>query len=417
MTGSRRVTDGSVLISNGHGKFHLIYAAQGAHEFGLLDRLITGAYPTSLVRRWITPVAGFTESAALRRWLMRRVEGVNDEKIWACHSSEVWYQLAALASHTPLPKLMTHWLDAIALLTYRRAALRYVRRSPARVYHCRAGYGGVSISEARRRGKRVVVDHSIAAPHALSQMVSCQGRYVASERPPLLPMWTLVQQDIEVADLLLVNSDFVKRTLVDFGVDPGRIVVLYWGLDSEMESYLNHDPIGRSPAGPEVRFLFAGAVGKRKGADLLLRAFARVNAAAWRLTLAGPIEADVAKAVAAVRDPRVQILGPVLRDELARVMLSNHVLVFPSLAEGSARVVLEAMAAGMAVVTTPNAGSVVVDRVHGLLVQPGSVESIVHAVETLLGPQRDQIPLYGAAARALIMRDYHSGVYKAKLVA
>jgi len=102
---------------------------------------------------------------------------------------------------------------------------------------------------------------------------------------------------------------------------------------------------------------------------------------------------------------------------LARLMLSHHVFVFPTLAEGSARVIFEAMAAGMAIVTTPNAGSIMEDRRHGLLIQPGSRQSTVDAVGAVLGSEREQIMTYGQAAEALIKREYHSSAYKTKLVA
>ena len=66
MSRSEPRPDGSVLISNGHGRFHLVYAAQVAQEVGLLDKLITGAYPTLVVRRSISPLATSTGSAFLR---------------------------------------------------------------------------------------------------------------------------------------------------------------------------------------------------------------------------------------------------------------------------------------------------------------------------------------------------------------
>ena len=51
-------------------------------------------------------------------------------------------------------------------------------------------------------------------------------------------------------------------------------------------------------------------------------------------------------------------------------------LRLPASVEGSARVVFEALAAGCYVITTPNAGSIVKDEVHGALVEPGSADGL-----------------------------------------
>jgi glycosyltransferase involved in cell wall biosynthesis len=263
----------------------------------------------------------------------------------------------------------------------------------------------------------VLIDHSIAHPRALAQMIETGGSYIADQQVKLEPMWRFAEADLWEADLIIANSDFVKQTLVDCGIPLERVAVLYWGVDSEMESYLEGLPRKRPPIEAGVKFLFAGSVERRKGADLLLKAFAELQQDDWQLTIAGPVQADLRQRVSALRDPRVRVLGPVSREELARLMLSHHVFVFPTLAEGSARVVFEAMAAGMAIVTTPNAGSVVEDRRHGLLIQAGSRQSTVDAVGAFLGPERERIMTYGRAADALIKREYHSGAYKAKLVA
>jgi glycosyltransferase involved in cell wall biosynthesis len=109
------------------------------------------------------------------------------------------------------------------------------------------------------------------------------------------------------------------------------------------------------------------------------------------------------------------MIGSVLRNELVHLMVAHEVFVFPTLAEGSARVVFEAMAAGMAVITTPNAGSVVEHEKHGLLIRPGDAAELRDAIQNMMD-DRERISVYGNNARKLVEREYHSGIYRKKVI-
>jgi glycosyltransferase involved in cell wall biosynthesis len=56
--------------------------------------------------------------------------------------------------------------------------------------------------------------------------------------------------------------------------------------------------------------------------------------------------------------------------------------LFPTLSEGSANVVYEALSAGLPVITTPSAGSIIQDGVDGVIIPP---RSAAHLAEALLG--------------------------------
>src|SRR5664280_920100 len=86
-------------------------------------------------------------------------------------------------------------------------------------------------------------------------------------------------------------------------------------------------------------------------------------------------------------------------------MSEAEVFVFPSLAEGSARVVAMAMAAGCYVVTTPNSGSVVRARIHGRLVSPDDPASLA-ATMMEVAEQLNTLAQVGRAYAALIRREY-----------
>ena len=405
----------SVIISNGHGHFHLSNAAVASETAGMLDRFVTGAYPTAYVSAWLQPFSRLSKNPRLLRWLQRGVGGIPNYRVKTCNISEFFSQVAVRFPRFGVNGNSRVQFDAIALGTYRRCANRHVATSLAGIYHCRSGYGGISLKTARAKGMKVVIDHSIAYPEALCQLVACKGTYDRGKRIDLRPLWRMVEEDLDEADIVLVNSDFVKKTLVDYGFESNRVVVLYWGIDEQFESYLRG--LRRNDPAPirQVRFLFAGGFNRRKGADILLEAIQGIHNPNWDLTVAGGIDSELVDKVRNIRNPKVRFLGPVMRSELARLMLSHDVLVFPSLAEGSARVIFEGMAAGMAIITTPNAGSVVEDRRHGWIVPPGDAITVRNCMEMAL-EDRSLIASYGRNSVDLIQQEYHSSVYSERLI-
>jgi glycosyltransferase involved in cell wall biosynthesis len=102
--------------------------------------------------------------------------------------------------------------------------------------------------------------------------------------------------------------------------------------------------------------------------------------------------------------------------ELAEHMSMADIFVFPSLAEGSARVVFMAMACGCYVITTPNSGSIVQDGVNGRIVAPGSVDELEVAIrESILNPAI--IPIIGRKNADLIKGNYTQSHYGKGLMA
>jgi glycosyltransferase involved in cell wall biosynthesis len=137
----------------------------------------------------------------------------------------------------------------------------------------------------------------------------------------------------------------------------------------------------------EVRMVFLGRLGERKGVPTLLAASARL-AGRWSLTLAG--DGDVAGTEALARELGVDgcttihgWVGPEERDALLR---DSDVFVLPSKHEGLPAALLEAMSFGLAVVTTPVGGipEVVESEVNGLLVAPGDDGALAMALQRLV---------------------------------
>jgi len=392
-----------ILISNGFHRFHLAYLAAGLRQRDWDVELLTGAYPSGAAAAILRnlPIQG---SDRLGRFYDRQVE-IEPDRVHADFASE----LIGWPGRVLTSKGAVRLGETLEVASFRLAGLRAARtvRKARRLsaYHFRAGFGLASLDAANRRGVPTICDYSSVHPAVVMSLVQNAGRLPAGWSP-LEPrgIWRLALADLERADWIIVNSHFVRDTFEWAGVDTTRVRVIYLGVEP---AFVRSIPkrVLESGNGP-LRLLFAGQIGRWKGADVLFRALSTLKSVEWRLDLIGPmtlaIAADWSKFLG---DPRVTWHGAVGRQEVAAFMSRADVFVFPSLAEGSARVVAEAMAAGCYVITTHNSGSIVRDGVHGRVVPVGEHEALVTALEEA-AEHRETLSLIGHANADIIRREY-----------
>jgi glycosyltransferase involved in cell wall biosynthesis len=139
------------------------------------------------------------------------------------------------------------------------------------------------------------------------------------------------------------------------------------------------------------RLLFVGRLAGVKGVSVLFEALERIipRFPDLRLTLIGdgPERGDFEKeAHERGLDAAVTFAGYRSQSEVAEALQEADMLVLPSFAEGVPVVLMEAMAAGIPVVTTRVAGipELVDDRVSGLLVPPGDADGLAGAISELM---------------------------------
>jgi len=143
------------------------------------------------------------------------------------------------------------------------------------------------------------------------------------------------------------------------------------------------------------RVLFAGSIQLRKGPQYLARAAARIARIDpdVRFVFAGGLSPQAAEQL---RAPNIELLGHVSRERMRQEFLRADVFAFPSLAEGSAGVVLEAMAAGVPVIATLEAGVDFIDGESGILVPPADADAVEAAILRIVGDR----PLRSSMARS-----------------
>ncbi|HID54377.1 MAG TPA: glycosyltransferase family 1 protein, partial [Anaerolineae bacterium] len=150
----------------------------------------------------------------------------------------------------------------------------------------------------------------------------------------------------------------------------------------------------KSPdAGKKIQLLFVGTVGRRKGVFELVQAFA--DAQAGRTAELVVLGGDGGSGALARLEQLAERLGvsghcrfpgPVYGVEKRQVFADSDLFLLPSYAEGQPVTILEAMAAGLPIISTRVGAipDVVQDGRNGLLVEPGDVAALTHAIDNLV---------------------------------
>lgn len=181
----------------------------------------------------------------------------------------------------------------------------------------------------------------------------------------------------ERADAIIAVSAFTARQVVDLlGVPKERIHVVHHGLR----------PLPAPELPRENVVLNVGAIQRRKNIGRLVAAFEALDSC-WRLVLAGSfgygaeeVQAQIANSPAR---ERIHIEGYVSAEELARWYARASIFAFPSLDEGFGIPLLEAMAAGVPIVTSTSSALPEVAGNAALLVDPRDTEALAEAMKRL----------------------------------
>jgi len=176
---------------------------------------------------------------------------------------------------------------------------------------------------------------------------------------------------------VIAVSEFTKSQVVSLlGVDPAKVHVIHHGTR----------PLA-FPAMPREKIVLnVGAIQKRKNIARLVAAFETVDPA-WRLVLAGSSGYGSAGILAGIeRSPareRIAVLGYVSPGDLAAWYARAQIFAFPSLDEGFGMPILEAMAAGVPVVTSNRSALPEVAGEAAILVDPENTEALGQALRNL----------------------------------
>ena len=259
---------------------------------------------------------------------------------------------------------------------YGRLTKKYINN--ADIFHVRSGSGNAAITEAKKNGLKVLVDHSIAHPAFMDKHL--KSEYEKNNSPYNLGMessfWMSILDDCKNADYIVVNSGFVKETFIDEGFLEDKVKVVYTGVREDFRGLKNNYKISN-----KLKILFTGNFIFRKGIEYIFKALKILDEMHidYEMTVIGTYKGSE-KLIQEFNLKNIVFKGFIPQDKLKGYLATSDIYLFPSLCEGCAASGMEAMAAGLPVIATKESGLPIENEISGLIVPTKDEDAIVEAL-------------------------------------
>jgi glycosyltransferase involved in cell wall biosynthesis len=269
------------------------------------------------------------------------------------------------------------WLWAAARRRKSPMGPALVTRSPGLEH----GYYAASETEARAKGRRLPLRTRLY-----------HGRMRLRE----------VDQSLRRSDLVLVlNDDDRDFAIHSIGVEVDRIRVVRNGISDEllglpMPELNDHEPVRIAQIGS-----YEERKGIRYGAHALRSVLRRHGEVCVKFVGTGCPRGAVLDDFPSGLHSRIEVVSSFRRSELPKMLVGFSVQLFPTLAEGFGKALVEGMALGLAPVATATPGprTILDDEINGLLVPPRDGNAAEQALERLI---------QDAALRGRLRRQTHA---------
>ncbi len=299
-----------------------------------------------------------------------------------------------------------------AAILYGKRSRKYIKN--ADIFHVRSGSGmGGAIEKAKLKGMKVIVDHSIAHPQFMDKQLrkEYERNGATMDLGTDSPFWQAVLSDCDKADLILVNSQFVKETFIESGYAEDKIKVVYLGVRNDFHHLKTEYHIEKT-----IKILFTGSFGFRKGGEYLLKAIRILNdkKISCQLTVVGGIN-EASQLVEKYTSHNIFYTGVLPQEKLKEYLKEADIYVFPSLCEGCAQSGMEALSAGLPVIATQESGLPITHEKTGYIIPAKDENAIVNAIIKITSNENMRKKLGTAAANMMddyTWENYSRNVYK-----
>ena len=267
---------------------------------------------------------------------------------------------------------------------------------PCDVVHGMMGFATELFDEADKHGALKVVDAPNSHPTSYYGYMQREcDIWCPGEKVPI-PRWMFARmnRELERADVVLCLSNFVRDTMLANGIPEEKCFLSPSGVDTSL--FIPRKTIPQKP-----RFICVGMILLRKGHQYLFRAFEQVKRVIpnAELICVGNCRPDFR-----LERPRWEgtftHYSKLPHRELASLLTECTAFVLPSVEEGFARVLSEAMAAGLPIIASYESGAttVVRDGIEGFIIHPREPGQIADAM-IRLAQDRSLNQRMGEAAR------------------
>lgn len=272
--------------------------------------------------------------------------------------------------------------------------------------HCWPGAARRTIEAARRHGIPSLIERPNAHTGYAFETAAEESRRCGIELPAghdhAYDGKSLDHElgEYEACDFLLCPSDFVRRTFVERGLSPDKLLRHQYGFD---ETRFRPETENRSaPREGGLVAMHAGVCEPRKGLHYALEAWIASEASGsgeFRIC-GGFVPGYRERLEPLLAHPSVRVLGH--RTDLPELMRDTDLFVIASVEEGSALVTYEARGSGCVLLASDASGAVGTHEVDALLHPMRDVKTLTEHLDRV---HRDRALLAGLRQRSLAERD------------
>jgi glycosyltransferase involved in cell wall biosynthesis len=203
-------------------------------------------------------------------------------------------------------------------------------------------------------------------------------------------------EELQLADIVIAPSSFVLDSLPLWAAEKNRISAAFGSPATDFSAKNGH-PVTENKKRP-LRVLFVGSMSQRKGLADLFSAVRLLNCNNIELIIMGSLQAPMEFYKKQLNNFTYLPGRP--HEEVLQLMRSCDVFCLPSIVEGRALVMQEAMSQGLPLIITANTGGqdLIIEGVTGFLVPIRSPESIAEKLTWFL-EHRETIPAMAVQAR------------------
>lgn len=252
-------------------------------------------------------------------------------------------------------------LNVYEYIDQRAAKLLLQNNTPVDAVYAYEGAALHVFQAAAARGATKYYDLPIAHWHVMQQLLSEEMvRYpewqatVDQHRPNSARIIERKNRELELSDVIVTPSKFVADSLPLSITSNKRVLNVPFGSPVVTDIGEINQPSSQSRNRSPLRVLFAGSMGQRKGLADLFEAFKGLNLKHVELIVMGSPLAPMEFYRKQFADFTYERTRP--HAEVLKLMRSCDVFCLPSIVEGRALVMQEAMSQGLPLIITPNTG-------------------------------------------------------------
>ncbi len=366
------------------GKQHSYLEALCLKELGLLDRYFTSSYVTS---KFLQDFINRKNIGYFKKRFIDNLYGNDVKSAWRFEFKEIIFR--KIFGKTYKSQMAVYQRD----VNFDEYMAKQITKRNSDIFWGFQGSCFSSLVSAKNNGKTAIVE--LATAHAKL------AKDILGQEQKLCPNWAdsidnlvfpkeyekRLMEEPHRADYCFAASDFTKQSLIYDGIKEEKIKMLPLCFNHNL---IDYNPNFLTKQNRKLKVLYCGTITQRKGVKYLLDAFEHLDRSNVELTFIGNVQGSGQEFF---KHKNLYNYIPAINQEsLFKTYKNYDVLILPTIFEGFGLVILEAMAAGLPVITTRHSFGfeLIKDYQNGLLIEIRDSNAIKNAIEYYINLDDEQ---------------------------